>query len=159
MKTGASAIEFSEGAAGGKEKIASIRDAKLILNEDSSLVGNQPLMDNALESDSGNIPADTQFAGEYGEEDLFHASCGMEVKAGFPGLVSETGRPEKWNDGRGGYVAIQNAYTMRMVTYSHLSEVYAEPGDFLEKGEALGIAGSSGELLPGGTCQIGVASN
>jgi len=115
-------------------------------------------MDNALESNSGNIPADTQFAGEYGEEDLFYASCGMEVKTGFPGLVSETGQPEKWNDGKGGYVAIQNAYTMKIVTYSHLSEIYAEPGDFLEKGEALGVAGSSGEILPGGTCQIGVAS-
>jgi len=115
-------------------------------------------MDNTLQSKAEDIPADTQFAGEYGEEDLFYASCGMEVRAGFPSLVSDTGRPEKWNDGKGGYVAVQNAYTMKTVIYSHLSEIHVEPGDFLEKGEVLGIAGSSGELLPGGTCQIGVAS-
>jgi len=141
-----------------KTKIASIKEGRVVLNNDSALIGTQPLTADAGKSGAADVPEDTQFAGEYGEEDLFYASCGMEVKAGFPGLVYDIGFPEKWNGGKGGYVTMQNAYTLGLVTYSHLSDVYVEPGDFLEKGEAMGVAGASGDLLPGGTCQIGVAS-
>jgi hypothetical protein len=143
-------------AAWNKAKIASIKEGRVVLNGDSSLVGNQPLTATSEPGLAAPVLLDAQFAGEYGEEDLFYASCGMEVKADFPGLVSDVGCPEKWNGGKGGYVSIQNAYTMKTVTYSHLSEIRAEPGDFLERGEIIGVAGSSGSLLPGGTCQIGV---
>jgi murein DD-endopeptidase MepM/ murein hydrolase activator NlpD len=81
----------------------------------------------------------------------------MKVEAGFDGLVIDSGNSEKWNEGKGGYVTIQDVHTLKVTTYSHLSEIYVKSGDFIEKGEVLGSAGSSGDILPGGACQVGIA--
>lgn len=125
---------------------------------EGALIGTQPITSIFVQDKNESEPEDTQFAGEYGKEEVFFAVCGMKVKTDFSGLISDTGKSEKWNDGKGGYVVVQNAQTLKSVTYSHLSEVYVLPGDFVEKGEILGTAGSSGELLSGGGCEIGVAS-
>jgi len=133
------------------------REEPLIVEGDSMLVGSQSLIISA-EPERENEFLDTQFAGENAGENVFFAVCGMKIEANHSGFVTGIGWPGKWNDGKGGYVTIQNANTFLMTTYSHLSDVCVEEGDFVENGEVLGIAGSSGELLPGGTCQVGVVS-
>jgi hypothetical protein len=132
---------------------------ELIVLSGGSLLGNQPLFGSLSPNVTLKEPENTQFAGEHGEEDVFFAVCGMNVRSDFSGLVIDTGSPEKWNDGKGGYVTTQNVYTFSVTTYSHLSKIYVNSGDRVEKGEILGAAGSSGELFPGGACQIGVARN
>ena len=133
-------------------------DEEPIVLSGGSLIGNQPVSTSlsVIEEPKGALE-DTLFAGEYDEEDIFFAVCGMKVEAGFEGLVIDSGNSEKWNEGKGGYVTIQDAHTLKITTYSHLSEIYVKSGDFIEKGEVLGSAGSSGDILPGGACQVGIA--
>lgn len=132
----------------------------LVLNEGSMLLDAQPIVNEVTQENKPDLldGENTQFAGEYGDEDIFFAVCGMEINASFPGLITDTGEPEKWNEGKGGYVTIQNAYSLRNVVFSHFSEVSVTPGDFVELGESLGTAGSSGNVFSGRACQVGIAN-
>jgi murein DD-endopeptidase MepM/ murein hydrolase activator NlpD len=133
---------------------------KLPLREGSMLVaeGGMP----GVYPTSGNVQtydiADAQFVGKYGDENFFYASCGMDVRTLRSGMVVAIGEADKWNEGMGGYVAVEDAFASgRATVYAHLAEINVSVGDFLNVGDKLGMAGSSGEILPGGVCQIGIA--
>jgi murein DD-endopeptidase MepM/ murein hydrolase activator NlpD len=82
----------------------------------------------------------------------------LDVRAAASGTVTETG----WLDGYGGYgnvvvVDVGDGFSM---LYAHLSAVGVAPGDWLDEGDALGVAGCTGsctgthlhfELRRGGT--------
>ncbi len=104
------------------------------------------------------IEAGAQFAGRYQEEDIFFAVCGMEILAGYAGLVTEVGEPEDWNDGKGGFVTIEITDALRKITHSNLETINVKVGDFVEKRQIIGTAGNSGHLLSYGVCQIGITN-
>ncbi|MFL5343704.1 MAG: M23 family metallopeptidase [Hyalangium sp.] len=67
------------------------------------------------------------------------AKRGQGVYAAAPGVVLNAG----WNGGYGYQVEIQHA--PRVTTrYSHLSRVLVEPGQILERGDLVGLAGDTG---------------
>jgi murein DD-endopeptidase MepM/ murein hydrolase activator NlpD len=67
------------------------------------------------------------------------ARRGQAVLASAPGVVLNAG----WNKGYGYQVEIQHA--ARVTTrYSHLSRVMVEPGEILERGDVVGLAGDTG---------------
>ncbi len=67
------------------------------------------------------------------------ARRGQAVLAAAPGVVLNAG----WNGGYGYQVEIQHA--PRVTTrYSHLSRVMVEPGQILERGDLVGLAGDTG---------------
>jgi murein DD-endopeptidase MepM/ murein hydrolase activator NlpD len=67
------------------------------------------------------------------------ARRGQAVLAAAPGVVLNAG----WNKGYGYQVEIQHA--ARVTTrYSHLSRVMVEPGEILERGDVVGLAGDTG---------------
>jgi murein DD-endopeptidase MepM/ murein hydrolase activator NlpD len=82
----------------------------------------------------------------------------LDVRAAASGTVTETG----WLDGYGGYgnvvvVDVGDGFSM---LYAHLSAIGVAPGDWLDEGDALGVAGCTGsctgthlhfELRRGGT--------
>jgi len=144
------------------------KDMPIPLIGEGMMLGNQDFSANnaflreqdfsASQSYSSLSEEGAQFAGEYGDEDVFFVSCGVNVKALRSGLIIAVGEPGKWNEGRGGYVMVEDTYYSGSVTvYSHFSEIYINEGDFVEAGDNLGLAGSSGDLLPGGSCQLGIA--
>lgn len=67
------------------------------------------------------------------------AKRGQAVFSAAPGVVLNAG----WNGGYGYQVEIQHA--ARVTTrYSHLSRVMVEPGEILERGDLVGLAGDTG---------------
>jgi murein DD-endopeptidase MepM/ murein hydrolase activator NlpD len=67
------------------------------------------------------------------------AKRGQAVFAAAPGVVLNAG----WNGGYGYQVEIQHA--SRVTTrYSHLARVLVEPGEILERGDLVGLAGDTG---------------
>jgi murein DD-endopeptidase MepM/ murein hydrolase activator NlpD len=67
------------------------------------------------------------------------AELGQAVYTADKGVVLRAG----WNGDHGNQVEVQHAG--RWVTrYSHLSRVLVEPGEILERGDALGLAGETG---------------
>jgi murein DD-endopeptidase MepM/ murein hydrolase activator NlpD len=67
------------------------------------------------------------------------AKRGQGVFAAAPGVVLNAG----WNGGYGYQVEVQHA--PRITTrYSHLSRVMVEPGQILERGDLVGLAGDTG---------------
>ncbi|QSQ19755.1 M23 family metallopeptidase [Pyxidicoccus parkwayensis] len=67
------------------------------------------------------------------------ATQGQVIYTADKGVVLRAG----WNGDHGNQVEVQHAG--RWVTrYSHLSRVLVEPGEILERGEALGLAGETG---------------
>ncbi|WP_224365897.1 M23 family metallopeptidase [Hyalangium versicolor] len=67
------------------------------------------------------------------------ARRGQAVVAAAPGVVLNAG----WNGGYGYQVEIQHA--ARITTrYSHLARVMVEPGQILERGDLVGLAGDTG---------------
>jgi murein DD-endopeptidase MepM/ murein hydrolase activator NlpD len=67
------------------------------------------------------------------------ARKGQAIAAAAPGVVLRAG----WNGAHGYQVEVQHAE--RVVTrYSHLSRVLVEPGEILERGDVLGLAGDTG---------------
>jgi murein DD-endopeptidase MepM/ murein hydrolase activator NlpD len=67
------------------------------------------------------------------------ARRGQAVFAAAPGVVLNAG----WNGNYGYQVEIQHAARV-FTRYSHLSRVLVEPGQILERGEPLGLAGDTG---------------
>lgn len=67
------------------------------------------------------------------------ARRGQAVLSAAPGVVLNAG----WNGGYGYQVEIQHA--ARVTTrYSHLSRLMVEPGEILERGDVVGLAGDTG---------------
>ncbi len=67
------------------------------------------------------------------------ARRGQAVTASAPGVVLSAG----WNGSHGYQVEIQHASRI-FTRYSHLSRVLVEPGEILERGDVLGLAGDTG---------------
>lgn len=67
------------------------------------------------------------------------ARRGQVVRAAAPGVVLSAG----WNGSHGYQVEVQHA-ARTFTRYSHLSQVLVEPGQLLERGDALGLAGDTG---------------
>ncbi|MDY7229249.1 M23 family metallopeptidase [Hyalangium rubrum] len=67
------------------------------------------------------------------------AKRGQAILSAAPGVVLRAG----WNGSHGYQVEVQHA--SRIYTrYSHLSRVLVEPGEILERGDVLGLAGDTG---------------
>ena len=80
-------------------------------------------------------------SGKYG----FHtgidlaAPNGSQVRTVFYGTVEETGEEDDW----GKYVLIKHSDGLETY-YCHLSEIYAEEGAVIRRGEVIGLSGSTG---------------
>lgn len=80
-------------------------------------------------------------SGKYG----FHtgidlaAPSGSQVRTVFYGTVEKTGEEDDW----GKYVLIKHSDGLETY-YCHLSEIYAEDGAVIRRGEVIGLSGSTG---------------
>ncbi len=80
-------------------------------------------------------------SGNYG----FHTGIDLAIKSGsqvksvFFGTVEETGEAEDW----GKYVLIKHSDGLETY-YCHLSEIYAEEGAVIRRGEVIALSGSTG---------------
>jgi murein DD-endopeptidase MepM/ murein hydrolase activator NlpD len=87
-----------------------------------------------------------RFSGRHGPYNAYDipALTGSPVKASGPGVVinAEYG----WNGGYGTRVIIDHASAGVNVktTYNHLSEILVVPGQRVEKGDVIGLIGSTG---------------
>lgn len=80
-------------------------------------------------------------SGKYGFHtgiDLAVAS-GTNVRTAFYGTVEETGEEDDW----GKYVLIKHSDGLETY-YCHLSEIFAEEGAVIRRGEVIGLSGSTG---------------
>ncbi len=67
------------------------------------------------------------------------AKRGQAIYTAAPGVVLRAG----WNGSHGYQVEVQHAAKI-LTRYSHLSRVLVRPGEILERGDALGLAGDTG---------------
>jgi murein DD-endopeptidase MepM/ murein hydrolase activator NlpD len=81
------------------------------------------------------------------------ASWGSPIVAAADGQVTATG----WAGGSGRQVRIAHGEGI-MTTYSHMSEIVAQPGSFVHAGQLIGYVGSSG-LSTGPHCHYEVLRN
>ena len=84
-----------------------------------------------------------------GESYSFHSGLDLNAYYGQPVYASGTGQvvacdEGNWNDGFGNYVTIQHSDGVFMTSYCHLSSVAVSVGDYVEVGQVIGYAGSTG---------------
>lgn len=69
------------------------------------------------------------------------AKCGTPVYAAESGVVIES--QDGWNGGYGNYIVIKHNEFETL--YGHLSQRYVEVGDYVEKGNLIGLVGATGK--------------
>ena len=67
------------------------------------------------------------------------AAQGTPVRAVLPGVVEQVG----YNDSYGNYLVIRHSERLR-TTYNHCSEILAEEGEQLSRGDRIALVGSTG---------------
>lgn len=70
-------------------------------------------------------------------------ACGTQVVAAQEGVVIEA-ESEGWNGGYGSYVKLEHANGTK-TRYAHLQSLAVKVGDFVERKEAIGTMGTTGE--------------
>ncbi|MDG2991426.1 M23 family metallopeptidase [Candidatus Synechococcus calcipolaris G9] len=76
----------------------------------------------------------------------FHAGTDMGAPEGTPVLAVHDGRVVESGD-IGGYgltVILQHPPNQKQTLYAHLSELFVNPGEWVEQGEVIGLVGSTG---------------
>ncbi len=68
------------------------------------------------------------------------APLGTPVLAAYPGQVETAG----WTNGYGLMIALQHENNTQESRYAHLSEIYVQPGEWVEQGTVIGKVGSTG---------------
>lgn len=68
------------------------------------------------------------------------APLGTPVLAVYPGQVETAG----WSDGYGLMIALKHENKTQESRYAHLSEIYVQPGEWVEQGTVIGKVGSTG---------------
>lgn len=72
-------------------------------------------------------------------------ACGTSVYAAADGLVSETGSPDSWNGGYGGFMKVEHPNGTETL-YAHLQEILAEQGTFVSRGDLIALVGRTGNV-------------
>ncbi len=77
---------------------------------------------------------------------------GTPIYSAAEGLVTRVGSPTQWNTGYGGVVDIGHPNNTS-TRYAHMEKVIVQVGDYVKKGEQIGLMGNTGNVqgLNGGT--------
>ena len=80
-------------------------------------------------------------------------ACGTPVLASAEGLVVETGNPEDWNTGYGGYIELEHPNGTGS-KYAHLSKIDVTVGTYVEKRDKIGEIGNTGNVIGVTGCHL-----
>lgn len=82
------------------------------------------------------------------------SACGSAIYASAEGLVVETGSPNNWNKGYGGFVKIKHPLYGVETLYAHTSANLVSVGDYIKEGKTIAKIGKTG-LVQGPTgCHV-----
>ncbi len=80
-------------------------------------------------------------------------ACGTTVTAAAEGLVVQTGNPEDWNDGYGGFTEIEHP-NGTATRYGHLSRVTVPAGSYVARSEKIAEIGNTGNVVGTTGCHL-----
>jgi murein DD-endopeptidase MepM/ murein hydrolase activator NlpD len=79
-------------------------------------------------------------------EQRFHSGTDLGAPLGTPVLAAYTGRVvlADWFGGYGLAISLEHNKGQQQTLYGHLSEIFVQPGEWVEQGKAIGRVGSTG---------------